>query len=56
MMRQCNVVSGAPRTRLTTKQKYTHAIIQIVTYMSLPIFSLWYLPTMREKRGEARLN
>ncbi|CAG9860843.1 unnamed protein product [Phyllotreta striolata] len=52
--RECNVVSGAPKIRLTKKQIFFHVMIQMVCYLTIPIGTILYIPTMRERRGEIR--
>nr|CAI5853311.1 unnamed protein product [Callosobruchus analis] len=47
--RECNVVSGMPKTPMSNGRMLCHMLIQTIIYMSVPFATIYSIPYMRER-------
>nr|CAH7753068.1 unnamed protein product [Callosobruchus chinensis] len=47
--RECNVVSGMPKTPLSNRRMLGHMLVQTIIYMSIPFAVIYSIPYMRER-------
>ncbi|CAH1980815.1 unnamed protein product [Acanthoscelides obtectus] len=50
--RECNVVSGMPRTRMSNRTMFAHMFFQTVVYLSVPFSIISSIPYMRDRNKD----